>query len=123
MVKRMLFCIVFGVSSFVLEPVATQAETECQPVEKKKIKVEGYISKKFRKERKNIVREFTQMGGTRTLIRAFPMGKTSDVIAVGRCVPAHIARHVLKTAIKYNPNKEIIKSDNFCLFCSSLLPK
>ena len=32
---------------------------------------------------------------------AFPMGKASDVVAVGRCVPAYIARHVLITAIKY----------------------
>ena len=101
MVKMMIFCMVLGVSSFILEPVATQAETECQPVEKKKIKVEGYISKKFRKERKKIAKEFAQMGDTRTALRAFPMGKASDVVAVGRCVPAYIARHVLTTAIKY----------------------
>ena len=101
MVKRMIFCVVLGVSSFILEPVATQAETECQLVEKKKIKVEGYISKKFRKERKKITKEFAEMGNTRTAVRVFPMGKTSDVVAVGRCVPAYIARHVLTTAIKY----------------------
>ena len=29
------------------------------------------------------------------------MGNTSDVVAVGRCVPVHIAQHVLTTAIKY----------------------
>ena len=92
---------VFGVSSFILGPVAIQAETECQLVEKKKIKVEGYISKKFRKERKKITKEFAEMGNTRTAVRVFPMGKTSDVVAVGRCVPAYIARHVLTTAIKY----------------------
>ena len=101
MVKRMIFCVVLGVSSFILEPVATQAETECQLVEKKKIKVEGYISKKFRKERKKITKEFAEMGNTRMAVRVFPMGKTSDVVAVGRCVPAYIARHVLTTAIKY----------------------
>ena len=70
-------------------------------MEKKKIKVEGYISKKFRKERKKIAKEFAQMGDTRTALRAFPMGKASDVVAVGRCVPAYIARHVLTTAKKY----------------------
>ena len=82
MVKRMIFCMVFGVSLFGLEPVATQAETECQLVEKKKIKVEGYISKKFRKERKKITKEFAEMGNTRMAVRVFPMGETSDVVAV-----------------------------------------
>ena len=92
---------VLGVFLFVPKPMATQAETACQIVEKKKIKVEGYISKKFRKERREIAKEFTEMGDTRTALRAFPMGKSSDVVAVGRCVPAYIARHVLTTAIKY----------------------
>ena len=101
MIKRMIFCMVFWVSLFGLEPVATQAETECQLVEKKKIKVEGYISKKFRKERKRITKEFAEMGNTRIALRVFPMGETSNVVAVGRCVPAYIARHVLTTAKKY----------------------
>ena len=29
------------------------------------------------------------------------MGKTSKVVAVGRCVPAYIARHVMQKALKY----------------------
>ena len=101
MFERIIFYMVLGVFSFALEPLAIEAKTECQLLEKKKIKVEGYIAKKFRKERKKIAKEFTQMGDTRVAIRPFPMGKTSDVVAVGGCVPAHIARHVLKTAIKY----------------------
>ena len=78
-----------------------EAEAECQPVAKKKVKVEGFISKKFRKEQKKIIKEFSEMGNTRTALRVFPMGDTSDVVAVGRCVPVHIAQHVLTTAIKY----------------------
>ena len=101
MFKSLIIYVVLGVFLFVLKPMATQAETACQIVEKKKIKVEGYISKKFRKERRKIAKEFTEMGDTRTALRAFPMGKSSDVVAVGRCVPAYIARHVLTTAIKY----------------------
>lgn len=101
MFKKIIFYIVFGIFSLTLKPLVTEANTECQSLDKKKIKVEGYISKKFRKERKKIIREFTQMGHTLTAIRIFPMGKTSDVVAVGRCVPAYIARHVLETAIKY----------------------
>ena len=86
---------------FTLQPLATEAKTECQLMQKKKVKVEGYISKKFQKERKKIAKEFAEMGNTRTALRVFPMGKTSDVVAVGSCVPAYIARHVLATAIKY----------------------
>ena len=101
MLKRVIFYMGLGILAFFLKPMVTQAETECQTVKKKKVKVEGYISKKFRKERKKIAKEFIEMGDTRTALRAFPMGKTSDVVAVGRCVPAYIARHVLTTAIKY----------------------
>ena len=101
MFKSLIFYVFLGVLSFPLASIALEAETECQPVEKKKIKVEGFISKKFRKERKKIAKEFAKMGDTRTALRAFPMGKASDVVAVGRCVPSYIARHVLATAIKY----------------------
>jgi hypothetical protein len=101
MFVNVLFYMVLGTLSFALEPMPTEAETECPSLEKKKIKVEGYISKKFKKERKKIAKEFIKMGDTRTALRVFPMGKTSDVVAVGRCVPAYIARHVLVTAIKY----------------------
>ena len=101
MFKSLIFFVVLGVFSFPLASTTLEAETECQPVEKKKIKVEGFISKKFRKERKKIAKEFAKMGDTRTALRAFPMGKASDVVAVGRCVPSYIARHVLTTAIKY----------------------
>lgn len=92
---------IFWVFLLTLHASAAETEAECQPLEKKKVKVEGFISKKFRKERKKIAEEFSNMGNTRTAIRVFPMGNTSDVVAVGRCVPAHIAQHVLTTAIKY----------------------
>ena len=101
MSRILLFFMVLGMFSFVFEPMLVYAATECQKVQKKKVKVEGYISKKFRKDKKKIAKEFTKMGDTRAMLRAFPMGKASDVVAVGRCVPAYIAQHVLATAIKY----------------------
>ena len=75
MFKSLIIYVVLGVFLFVLKPMATQAETACQIVEKKKIKVEGYISKEFRKDKRKIAKEFTEMGDTRTALRAFPMGK------------------------------------------------
>ena len=101
MFKRITIYTVLSVFPFILQLDTPEAQVECQLVEKKKVKVEGFISKKFRKEQKKIAKEFTEMGNTRTALRVFPMGKTSDVVAVGRCVPAYIARHVLATAIKY----------------------
>ena len=64
------------------------AEKECESVDKKRIKIEGYISKSFRKQRKEVFKEFAEIGSTRVALRVYPMGETSKVIAVGRCVPA-----------------------------------
>lgn len=65
------------------------------------VKVEGYISKEFKKDQKAIFKEFEEGGNTRVDLRVFPMGETAKVVAVGRCVPAPVARHVLAKALKY----------------------
>ena len=101
MFQKVTILVIFGVFLFTFQVSAAEAKAECQPVEKKKVKVEGFISKKFRKDRKKIAKEFSEVGNIRMALRAFPMGNTSDVVAVGRCVPAYIAQHVLTTAIKY----------------------
>lgn len=112
MLKRGVSYIILGMLSFTLQPVITEAKTECQ-LNEKKVKVEGYISKKFRKQRKKIIKEFIAIGDIRALIRVFPMGKTADVIAVGRCVPAYIARQVLTTAQKYTSGVGSLVSQDF----------
>lgn len=92
----------------------TTAKEECVPVEQKKVKVEGYIAKKFKKNRKAIYKEFAEMGSTRVALRPFPMGdKTAKVIAIGRCVPAYIARHVMQTLIKYTSGVESLVHQSF----------
>ena len=101
MFQRVTILVIFWVFLFNIQASVVEAGAECQLVEKKKVKVEGFISKKFRKDRKKIAKEFSEMGNTRTALRAFPMGNPSDVVAVGRCVPAYIAQHVLITALKY----------------------
>ena len=112
MLKRIIFYVVLCLLFFTLQPEFTEAKTTCQLVGKK-VKVEGYISKKFRKERKKIIKEFIAIGDIRALIRVFPMGKTADVIAVGRCVPAYIARQVLTTAQKYTSGVGSLVSQDF----------
>ena len=89
------------------------AEKECEPVDKKSIKIEGYISKSFRKQRKQVFKEFLEIGSTRVALRVYPMGETSKVIAVGRCVPAYIAQHIIKKSMEYSTGVESLVQQQF----------
>ena len=88
-------------------------EKECEPVDKKRIKIEGYISKSFRKQRKQVFKEFGKIGSTRVALRVYPMGETSKVIAVGRCVPAYIAQHIIKKSLEYSTGVESLVQQQF----------
>lgn len=90
-----------------------QAQEKCEPLDKKRIKIEGYISKKFRKQRKAIFKEFTELGNSRAALRVYPMGETSKVIAIGKCVPVHIAQHVIKKAMEYSTGVESLVQQQF----------
>jgi hypothetical protein len=89
------------------------AEKECEPVDKKRIKIEGFISKSFRKQRKQVFKEFGEIGSTKVALRVYPMGETSKVIAVGRCVPAYIAQHIIKKSIEYSTGVESLVQQQF----------
>ena len=52
MFQRILSLVVLGMFLFTLPASAEEKKAECQPVEIKNVKVEGFISKKFRKQRK-----------------------------------------------------------------------
>ena len=92
---------------------AAEAPKPCEPVEQKRIKVEGYISKKYKRQKRAILKEFKEIGNTRTAIRPFPMGETAKVIGIGRCVPAYIARHVMATTLKYTSGIESLVNQTF----------
>ena len=87
--------------------------TECVPVEKKKVKIEGYISKKFKKQKKQIFKEFAEMGYTRVALKVYPMGETSKVLAIGRCVPAYIARHIILKSRQYSTGVQYLVQQQF----------
>ncbi len=93
--------------------VFAEPATECEPVEKKKIKIEGYISKKFRKQRKEIKKEFAEMGYTRVVLKVYPMGETSKVLAIGRCVPSYIAQHIIQKSRKYSTGVQYLVQQQF----------
>ena len=92
---------------------SAQAQVNCEPLDKKRIKIEGYISKKFRIHRIAIFKEFTALGNSRAALRVYPMGETSKVIAIGKCVPVHIAQHVIKKAIEYSTGVESLVQQQF----------
>ncbi|MGP0565629.1 MULTISPECIES: hypothetical protein [unclassified Nitrospina] len=100
--------------AWLVTPAGAEEEGRpCEPVETKKIKVEGYINREHTREKRQIVKEFVEIGHTQSRIRPFPMGKTSKVVAVGRCVPAYIARHVLNTSFKYTEGIESLVNQAF----------
>ena len=41
------------------------------------------------------------------------MGETSKVIAIGKCVPVHIAQHVIKKAMEYSTGVESLVQQQF----------
>ena len=89
------------------------AEEKCEPVDKKSIKIEGYIAKTFRKQRKQVFKEFAEMGTTRVRLKVYPMGETSKVIAIGRCVPAYIAQHIIRKSMEYSTGVESLVQQQF----------
>ena len=92
---------------------AVFAEEKCEPVDKKRIKIEGFISKSYRKQRKQVFKEFGEIGSIRVALRVYPMGETSKVIAVGRCVPAYIAQHIIKKSMQYSTGVESLVQQQF----------
>ena len=92
---------------------AVFAEEKCEPVDKKRIKIEGFISKSYRKQRKQVFKEFGEIGSTRVALRVYPMGETSKVIAVGRCVPTYIAQHIIKKSMQYSTGVESLVQQQF----------
>jgi hypothetical protein len=89
------------------------AEEKCESVDKKSIKIEGFISKSYRKQRKQVFQEFGEIGSTRVALRVYPMGETSKVIAVGRCVPVYIAQHIIKKSMQYSTGVESLVQQQF----------
>ncbi len=90
-----------------------QAQENCEPLDSKRIKIEGYISKKFRKQRKAVFKEFSEIGNSKSVLKVYPMGETSKVIAIGKCVPVFIAQHVIKKAMEYSTGVESLVQQQF----------
>ena len=78
------------------------AKEDCLAINKNKVKVEAWLSKKYEKKFLDIQREFLEMGNTKVGLFIYPAENPSRVVAIGRCVPVYLAQHFLKKAKKYS---------------------
>jgi hypothetical protein len=78
------------------------AKENCVSTNKKHVKIEAWLSKKFEKEYWNIRDEFREMGKTKVGLFIYPADNPSRVVAIGRCVPVYLAQYFLKKADKYS---------------------
>ncbi len=74
----------------------------CKSLDDKKVKVEAWLSKRYAKDLSVIVDEFAAMGDTRVSLWVYPGDNPSQTVAIGRCVPAYIARHLLINALRFS---------------------
>ena len=78
------------------------ANESCVSTNKKHMKIEAWLSKKFEKEYWNIRDEFREMGNTKVGLFIYPAENPSKIVAIGRCVPVYLAQYFLKKADKYS---------------------
>ncbi|MFQ5451675.1 MAG: hypothetical protein ACE5E9_13690 [Nitrospinaceae bacterium] len=99
--KGMLVGMLVGlISGYGSGGVLAQSSKECDPVSVKPVKLEAWVSRRYARELKPLRREFAAMGNTRVRLWVYPGNNPSRVVAVGRCVPAYIARHALRKALQ-----------------------
>jgi hypothetical protein len=78
------------------------AKDSCLEISKNNVKVEAWLSKKYEKNYFDIKKEFKEMGRARVGLFIYPAENPSRIVAIGRCVPVHLAQHFLKKAEKYS---------------------
>ena len=77
------------------------ADVSCRPLEERPVKIEAWMAKKKLPQFREMRREYGRMGSTYVSIFTYPGNNPSRVVAIGRCVPAYIARHALQTTLHY----------------------
>jgi len=88
-----------AVSAFIATPAF--AQEGCEPVLRHPVKVEAWVSKRYEGNLPAVRKTLGAMGNTRVALWVYPAENPSRVVAIGRCVPAYIARHVLRSSLEY----------------------
>ncbi len=89
------------------------AEWDCQPVQEKPVKIEAWMSKRQEPVLQLIREEFAEMGHTRVTLWVYPAENPSKIVAIGRCVPAYIARHVLRKTLEFSGDVQSLVHQGF----------
>ena len=71
------------------------------------------MSKQYKKTLRQIRKEFSAMGNTQVTLWVYPAENPSKVVAIGRCVPAYIARHMLRKAMEYSGGVSSLVNQGF----------
>ena len=100
--KKLVLCLYALVLFFVSTVSFSFAEETCLETNKNKVRVEAWLSKKYEKNYFDIKKEFREMGRARVGLFIYPAENPSRIVAIGRCVPVHLAQHFLKKAKKYS---------------------
>jgi hypothetical protein len=94
--------------------VEASAQKSCEPVTEKPVKIEAWMAKPQAPVFKFIRSDFAEMGHTRVTLWVYPASENpSRIVAVGRCVPAYIARHVLGKAIEFSGGVQSLVHQGF----------
>ncbi|NIQ03274.1 MAG: hypothetical protein GWM98_25195 [Nitrospinaceae bacterium] len=86
---------------------------DCRPVEERPVKIEAWISKKDMKHYRALRRDMEAMGTTHATFWPYPGKNPSRIVAIGRCVPAYIARHALQQALIYFGDVKSLVNQSF----------
>jgi hypothetical protein len=78
------------------------AKDSCLEIPKNNLKVEAWLSKKYKKNVLDIQKEFKKKGIYKIGLFIYPADNPSRIVAIGRCVPVFLAQHFLKKAKKYS---------------------
>lgn len=86
---------------FLAAALPAEAGVPCRPLEERPVKVEAWMAKKRYPEFREMRKAFRLMGNTYVSIFPYPGENPSRVVAIGSCVPAYIARHILEKTLEY----------------------
>ena len=78
------------------------AKDSCLEISTNNLKVEAWLSKKYKRNSPNILKEFKEKGVSKIGLFIYPGNNPSRIVAIGRCVPVFLAQHFLKKAKKYS---------------------
>ena len=100
MFKKSIFIIIF-LAFTCQNGWAAEGLVDCKSLQEKTIKIEAWISKKHRKNKRAIKKEMGSVDGTKLNLRVYPMNVPQNAIGIGRCVTAAIGRHSIEQSLKY----------------------